>query len=72
MLLVCVCVCVVCVCDKLILNDLSRSLYLPLSLHASIEFLRHVRDFFQIMFKIETRKPLDDKRKGGRPEEYNV
>lgn len=30
-----------------------------------IEFLRHIRDFFQIMFKIETQKPSEDERKGG-------
>lgn len=30
-----------------------------------IEFLRHIRDFFQIMFKIEVQKPLEDERKGG-------
>lgn len=30
-----------------------------------IEFLRHIRDFFQIMFKIEVQKPSEDERKGG-------
>lgn len=30
-----------------------------------IEFIRHIRDFFQIMFKIEVQKPCDDERKGG-------
>lgn len=30
-----------------------------------IEFLRHIRDFFQIMFKIDVQKTLDDERKGG-------
>lgn len=30
-----------------------------------IEFLRHIRDFFQIMFKIEVQTPLEDERKGG-------
>lgn len=30
-----------------------------------IEFLRHIRDFFQIMFKIDVQKPLEDERKGG-------
>ncbi|XP_062333528.1 RNA 3'-terminal phosphate cyclase-like protein [Osmerus eperlanus] len=45
-------------------QDVSKALLGPLSPY-TIEFLRHVRDFFQIMFKIETRKPLDDERKGG-------
>lgn len=30
-----------------------------------IEFLRHIRDFFQIMFKMDVQKPLEDERKGG-------
>lgn len=30
-----------------------------------IEFLRHIRDFFQIMFKIEQQKGDEDDRKGG-------
>lgn len=30
-----------------------------------IEFLRHIRDFFQLMFKIEVQKPSEDERKGG-------
>lgn len=30
-----------------------------------IEFLRHIRDFFQIMFKIDVQKTLEDERKGG-------
>lgn len=30
-----------------------------------IEFLRHIRDFFQVMFKIEVQTPLEDERKGG-------
>ncbi|XP_067105823.1 RNA 3'-terminal phosphate cyclase-like protein [Osmerus mordax] len=45
-------------------QDVSKALLGPLSPY-TIEFLRHVRDFFQIMFKIETQKPLDDERKGG-------
>uniref|UniRef100_A0A8C1PRJ0 RNA terminal phosphate cyclase-like 1 n=1 Tax=Cyprinus carpio TaxID=7962 RepID=A0A8C1PRJ0_CYPCA len=31
----------------------------------TIEFLRHIRDFFQIMFKIEQQKPGEDEQKGG-------
>ncbi|XP_061658265.1 RNA 3'-terminal phosphate cyclase-like protein isoform X2 [Syngnathoides biaculeatus] len=45
-------------------QDVSKLLLGPLSPY-TIEFLRHVRDFFQIMFKIEVRKPLEDERKGG-------
>lgn len=30
-----------------------------------IEFLRHIRDFFQIMFKIEQQNGDEDERKGG-------
>lgn len=30
-----------------------------------IELLRHIRDFFQIIFKIEVQKPSEDERKGG-------
>ncbi|XP_061555504.1 RNA 3'-terminal phosphate cyclase-like protein [Phycodurus eques] len=45
-------------------QDVSKLLLGPLSQY-TIEFLRHVRDFFQIMFKIEVRKCLEDERKGG-------
>ncbi|XP_019752901.1 RNA 3'-terminal phosphate cyclase-like protein isoform X2 [Hippocampus comes] len=45
-------------------QDVSKLLLGPLSPY-TIEFLRHIRDFFQIMFKIEVRKPLEDERKGG-------
>lgn len=34
-------------------------------LSCRIEFLRHIRDFFQIMFKIEQQKEDEDERKGG-------
>uniref|UniRef100_A0A8C1FG59 RNA terminal phosphate cyclase-like 1 n=1 Tax=Cyprinus carpio carpio TaxID=630221 RepID=A0A8C1FG59_CYPCA len=30
-----------------------------------IEFLRHIRDFFEIMFKVEQQKPGEDEQKGG-------
>ncbi|KAK5620593.1 rRNA-processing endoribonuclease [Crenichthys baileyi] len=45
-------------------QDVSKVLLGPLSPY-TIEFLRHIRDFFQVMFKIEVQKPLDDERKGG-------
>ncbi|KAM9794074.1 RNA 3'-terminal phosphate cyclase-like protein isoform X2 [Syngnathus typhle] len=45
-------------------QDVSKLLLGPLSPY-TMEFLRHIRDFFQIMFKIELRKPLEDERKGG-------
>lgn len=45
-------------------QDVSKALLGPLSPY-TIEFLRHVRDFFQTMFKIETQKALEDVRKGG-------
>ncbi|KAG7223891.1 hypothetical protein INR49_015147 [Caranx melampygus] len=45
-------------------QDVSKVLLGPLSPY-TIEFLRHIRDFFQIMFKIEVQKPLEDERKGG-------
>uniref|UniRef100_A0A3P9GYF7 RNA terminal phosphate cyclase-like 1 n=1 Tax=Oryzias latipes TaxID=8090 RepID=A0A3P9GYF7_ORYLA len=45
-------------------QDVSKVLLGPLSAY-TIEFLRHVRDFFQVMFKIEVQKPLEDERKGG-------
>ncbi|XP_031711413.1 RNA 3'-terminal phosphate cyclase-like protein [Anarrhichthys ocellatus] len=45
-------------------QDVSKVLLGPLSPY-TIEFLRHVRDFFQIMFKIELQKPSEDERKGG-------
>lgn len=35
-----------------------------MSLPFRIEFLRHLKSFFQIMFKIET-KPCGEERKGG-------
>lgn len=38
---------------------------LPPPCPTRIEFLRHIRDFFQIMFKIEVQKPSEDERKGG-------
>ncbi|RVE65673.1 hypothetical protein OJAV_G00118820 [Oryzias javanicus] len=45
-------------------QDVSKVLLGPLSAY-TIEFLRHIRDFFQVMFKIEVQKPLEDERKGG-------
>ncbi|TNN70739.1 RNA 3'-terminal phosphate cyclase-like protein [Liparis tanakae] len=45
-------------------QDVSKVLLGPLSPY-TIEFLRHIKDFFQIMFKIEVQKPLEDERKGG-------
>ncbi|XP_029940118.1 RNA 3'-terminal phosphate cyclase-like protein isoform X2 [Salarias fasciatus] len=45
-------------------QDVSKVLLGPLSPY-TIEFLRHIRDFFQIMFKLEVQKPLEDERKGG-------
>ncbi|KAM6986158.1 RNA 3'-terminal phosphate cyclase-like protein [Aplochiton taeniatus] len=45
-------------------QDVSKTLLGPLSPY-TIEFLRHIRDFLQIMFKIETQKPVEDERKGG-------
>ncbi|XP_068190758.1 RNA 3'-terminal phosphate cyclase-like protein isoform X1 [Antennarius striatus] len=45
-------------------QDVSKVLLGTLSPY-TIEFLRHIRDFFQVMFKIETQKPLEDERKGG-------
>uniref|UniRef100_A0A665X1C6 RNA 3'-terminal phosphate cyclase-like protein n=2 Tax=Echeneis naucrates TaxID=173247 RepID=A0A665X1C6_ECHNA len=45
-------------------QDVSKVLLGPLSPY-TIEFLRHIRDFFQIMFKIEVQKPPEDERKGG-------
>ncbi|KAF3848933.1 hypothetical protein F7725_015430 [Dissostichus mawsoni] len=45
-------------------QDVSKVLLGPLSPH-TIEFLRHIRDFFQIMFKIQVQKPSEDERKGG-------
>ncbi|XP_059213816.1 RNA 3'-terminal phosphate cyclase-like protein [Centropristis striata] len=45
-------------------QDVSKVLLGPLSPY-TIEFLRHIRDFFQIMFKIEVQKPSEDERKGG-------
>lgn len=38
---------------------------LPPVSSSRIEFLRHIRDFFQIMFKMDVQKPLEDERKGG-------
>lgn len=45
-------------------QDVSKVLLGPLSPY-TIEFLRHIRDFFQLMFKIEVQTPLEDERKGG-------
>lgn len=45
-------------------QDVSKALLGPLSPY-TIEFLRHIRDFLQIMFKIETKKRVEDERKGG-------
>uniref|UniRef100_A0A671L8N6 MCC regulator of WNT signaling pathway n=1 Tax=Sinocyclocheilus anshuiensis TaxID=1608454 RepID=A0A671L8N6_9TELE len=45
-------------------QDVSKTLLGPLSPY-TVEFLRHIRDFFQIMFKIEQQKPGEDERKGG-------
>ncbi|KAI7813442.1 RNA 3'-terminal phosphate cyclase-like protein [Triplophysa rosa] len=45
-------------------QDVSKVLLGPLSPY-TIEFLRHIRDFFQIMFKIEPQKPGDEERTGG-------
>ncbi|XP_028660773.2 RNA 3'-terminal phosphate cyclase-like protein [Erpetoichthys calabaricus] len=44
-------------------QDVSKVLLGPLSPY-SIEFLRHLRNFFQVMFKIETQQP-EEERKGG-------
>ncbi|KAI4816873.1 hypothetical protein KUCAC02_009174 [Chaenocephalus aceratus] len=40
-------------------QDVSKVLLGPLSPHT------HIRDFFQIMFKIQVQKPSEDERKGG-------
>ncbi|XP_051981891.1 RNA 3'-terminal phosphate cyclase-like protein isoform X2 [Xyrauchen texanus] len=45
-------------------QDVSKVLLGPLSPY-TIEFLRHIRDFIQIMFKMEPQKPGEDERKGG-------
>ncbi|KAK0134378.1 RNA 3'-terminal phosphate cyclase-like protein [Merluccius polli] len=45
-------------------QDVSKALLGPLSPY-TVEFLRHIRDFFQIMFKMEIKPPLEDERKGG-------
>ncbi|XP_017266171.1 RNA 3'-terminal phosphate cyclase-like protein [Kryptolebias marmoratus] len=45
-------------------QDVSKVLLGPLSPY-TIEFLRHIRDFFQVMFKLEVQKPSEDERKGG-------
>ncbi|KAI3362410.1 hypothetical protein L3Q82_012715, partial [Scortum barcoo] len=45
-------------------QDVSKVLLGPISPY-TIEFLRHIRDFFQIMFKIEVQKASEDERKGG-------
>ncbi|XP_032394935.1 RNA 3'-terminal phosphate cyclase-like protein [Etheostoma spectabile] len=45
-------------------QDVSKVLLGPLSPY-TVEFLRHIRDFFQLMFKIEVQKPSEDERKGG-------
>ncbi|CAM4547573.1 unnamed protein product [Leuciscus chuanchicus] len=45
-------------------QDVSKTLLGPLSPY-TIEFLRHIRDFFQIMFKMDPQKPGEDECKGG-------
>ncbi|KAJ8260559.1 hypothetical protein COCON_G00162820 [Conger conger] len=45
-------------------QDVSKTLLGPLSPY-TIEFLRHIRDFFQIMFKMETQKQAEETQKGG-------
>lgn len=45
-------------------QDVSKVLLGPLSPY-TIEFLRHIKDFFQIMFKMEVQKASEDERKGG-------
>lgn len=45
-------------------QDVSKTLLGPLSPY-TMDFLRHIRDFFQIMFKIETQKPSEDECNGG-------
>ncbi|XP_018604685.1 RNA 3'-terminal phosphate cyclase-like protein [Scleropages formosus] len=45
-------------------QDVSKLLLGPLSPYTR-EFLRHIRDFFQIMFKIEVQKQEDESRRGG-------
>ncbi|ROL53874.1 RNA 3'-terminal phosphate cyclase-like protein [Anabarilius grahami] len=45
-------------------QDISKTLLGPLSPY-TVEFLRHIRDFFQIMFRIEPQKPGEDECKGG-------
>uniref|UniRef100_A0A672SNP6 RNA 3'-terminal phosphate cyclase-like protein n=1 Tax=Sinocyclocheilus grahami TaxID=75366 RepID=A0A672SNP6_SINGR len=58
-------------CAKLLLEEVYRSLNRSIIwlvytiLVQRIEFLRHIRDFFQIMFKIEQQKPGEDEQKGG-------
>lgn len=45
-------------------QDVSKTLLGALSPY-TIEFLRHIRDFFQIMFKIEPQHVHEDERRGG-------
>ncbi|XP_077078901.1 RNA 3'-terminal phosphate cyclase-like protein [Siphateles boraxobius] len=45
-------------------QDVSKALLGPLSPY-TMEFLRHIRDFFQIMFKMDPQKPGEDECKGG-------
>ncbi|XP_068784197.1 RNA 3'-terminal phosphate cyclase-like protein isoform X1 [Struthio camelus] len=45
-------------------QDVSKVLLGPLSPY-TIEFLRHLKSFFQIMFKIETKSPEEEEHKGG-------
>ncbi|KAJ8339009.1 hypothetical protein SKAU_G00357950 [Synaphobranchus kaupii] len=45
-------------------QDVSKALLGPLSPY-TIAFLRHVRDFFQIMFKMEAQKHEEESQKGG-------
>ncbi|XP_067295902.1 RNA 3'-terminal phosphate cyclase-like protein [Pseudorasbora parva] len=45
-------------------QDVSKTLLGPPSPY-TIEFLRHIRDFFQIMFRIEPQNPEEDECKGG-------
>ncbi|XP_033115136.1 RNA 3'-terminal phosphate cyclase-like protein [Anneissia japonica] len=44
-------------------SDVSKILTGPLSPY-TIQFLRHLRDFFQLMFKIEAQKQLEDEQIG--------
>uniref|UniRef100_A0A8C1FI16 RNA terminal phosphate cyclase-like 1 n=1 Tax=Cyprinus carpio carpio TaxID=630221 RepID=A0A8C1FI16_CYPCA len=62
-------------CAKLLLEEIYKMtnqslalLYMTLGqqdVSKTIEFLRHIRDFFEIMFKVEQQKPGEDEQKGG-------